>query len=200
MHAILIGSYRYDTNDDRSDHNYIAFAAKEDMARMRSALEACGYTTSTPPFSMDREYIYACGNDTCIMLGIICKGPWTCYVFAKHAEISDRQAIMNDRWIYRMMRMDDVIADSGSCHPEIVRRTIAVKRWARIHSMYGGSYPSGAAYMLYVINTYKKGYSYDMIFKHLHMRSLYLHPEQGDLYIRSVPDVSFMHLKDTTPI
>lgn len=200
MRAILAGSYRYGTNDVHSDHNYLAFVAEDDVEKMKILLESNGYRLGPPPFKLDSKCIYIHGDTPCSILGIIVQGPWTCFLFPKPGCISDRQAIINDRSIYRIMRIDDIIPDNGMCSINIIKRIIAIKKWARDHGMYGGSYPNGAAYMMYAINTYKKGYSYDMIFKNLHVRSLYLHPEQGDLYIQSVPDSSFIHLKDSTPI
>ena len=155
MRAILAGSHRYGTNDIHSDHNYIAFVVEDDMEKMRVSLESNGYRIESPPY----KCIYVRGDTPCPILGIMVQGPWTCFLFSKPMGISDRQAIMNDRSIYRIMRIDDIIPEHSMCNPDIVKRTIAIKKWARDHEMYGGSYPNGAAYMMYVINTYKKGYS-----------------------------------------
>lgn len=199
---ILIGSRKYGVNEEDSDYDYLLIVPESKISDALSVWRNADIIeyTNTPDLSatlpVDAGYRIKgiADNDTANILSTPPGAIYDVLVITRPDTIPDTNFILSNVNLYRMLRIGDSIHPDTSIYGDLKARLRAIRSYAKDNSIYGGAYPDGMGYLIYTINTMKKGYTLEKSLKMLSTRCLYYHDEYKYRHVSYVSDKAFKHI------
>lgn len=113
-----------------------------------------------------------------------------------HQKISDGK----ERCYRDMFPTDDIflgnIKSINNISEECISRMRSIRKYTKANGIYGGAYPDGTCYLIYCLNTIRKGYSQSKALRMIHQKCLYYDKEYQYSHISYVSSKSFKHMEN----
>lgn len=195
LDPILIGSRKYNVNEDDSDYDYILIIPESKVSDILSLwkdgdIREYVNSSSTLPLEISYRIQGISNREISEILHIPENVEYDLLLIIRPDNISNTGYIMENVNLYHMIN----IYTKYSSNMNIRKRLKLIRKWTKSKGIYGGFYPDGFAYLIYVINTFKKGYTDEMSLKMLGTRCLYSHEEFKYKHISYVSDNAFKHI------
>ena len=199
---ILIGSRRYGVNEEDSDYDYLLIVPESKISDVLSVwgnADIVEYIntpdlSATLPVEAGYRIKGIANDDTASFLHTPLGALYDILVVSRPDIIPDSNFILENINLYRMLRMDEIIPSNMNINCALKDRLRAIRIWAKKNDVYGGVYPDGMGYLIYAINTLKKGYSTEKSIKMISTRCLYFHDEYKYKHISYVHEKAFKHM------
>lgn len=206
LDPILIGSRKHDVNEDDSDYDYLLIVPESrvsDTLSMWTNADIIEYVntpdlSATLPINAGYRIKGITDDNTASLLSTPIGSLYDILIVLKPDIIPDSNFILSNINLYRMICMYESIPyiDHNYTDNDIKMRLRSIRSWAKIHGVYGGVYPDGMGYLIYAINTMRKGYTLSKSIKMISTRYLYYDDEYKYGHISYVSDKSFKHMSN----
>jgi len=191
INPILIGSRRYGVNDEDSDWNYLLIVPE---SKIHSIISTWGDNLHSADTGYRGRGIIT--EEMSNILHAPVGAQYDVIMLPRPDTMTDSRFILENINVYRMIRIDKVISPNMDADCDLKSRLRAIRTWAKTNNVYGGAYPNGTGYLIYAINTMKKGYSVEKAIKMLSTRCLYSHDEYKYKLVSYVHDRSYKYMAD----
>lgn len=205
LEPILIGSRKFGIHEDDSDYDYLLIVPDSRISDVLSSLKDADITEYSNrcnkslfvPFHIGYR-IRGISSGDVPFIGNIPKGStYDIHVIPRPDIVSDSHFILENLNLYRLLRVIELLrASTHNGKNDLISRVKSIRKYAKAKGIYGGAYPDGTCYLIYAINTMRKGYNMDKALKMLHQKCLYYHVEYQYSHIAHVSGKSFKHMED----
>lgn len=194
-----LGPRKYGIAEEGSDYDFLLIIPEskaKDILPMWEDADIIEYS-STPDLSamlpVNAGYrIKGIANEnTASYLSIPTGVHYDILVITRPDKIPDSNFILTDISLYSMISMDDITSNT-----DFKSRFAAIRKWAKSNNVYGGVYPGGTGYIIYTLNTLRKGYSLEKSLKMLSNKCLYYSDVYKYKHVSYVSDRSFRHMEN----
>lgn len=183
METILVGSRGYGVNSDDDTWDYLAIVPENQMDevlekwREYEMEKAWGTLIPVSHWIHGHGILSPGGKDRIL-------------VISRPMDVGIGAFILGNATLHTLVHLIPPDVDIQ----EVRRRLIYIKAWARDHGFYGGAYPDGLCYLIFVLNTMAQGYTLERSMEIISNRVLYHHHILGYAHISHVGAKNLQHM------
>jgi len=188
---ILVGSQRLGIANKNSTYDFLLLVPRSRILDLLSEFqndEIISYVGSNP---LNIQYIISGTSNSSISsyLSIPINYKFHIYVILKPNNMSKIDFIIENTNLYSYLYLYDSVTD------EMKKYLQEIISFAKKNGIYGGVFPDGFGYFLFMVNVYNKGLSCEKAIKNLYRKEFYYSDIFQYTHIEYISDKSLQHIK-----